>query len=80
MCPTLYREVAVESPKAEWPQRSCRDPVWGRYSAHSCELPDLHTGPCMSLSVKDSVTRRGQWERAQEAAQAVLRDDQEITP
>lgn len=66
--------------KAEWPQRSCRDAVWGRYQAHACEIPDLHQGPCVSLSVKDSVTRREAWERAQEAAGAAETNESEKTP
>jgi hypothetical protein len=72
----------MEAQKAEWPQRSCRDAVWGKYQAHACELPDLHQGPCMSYSVKDSVTRRKAWERAQkaqEAAQAAQNDESEQT-
>lgn len=55
---------------ASFPQRSCRDAVWGKHQAYTCELPDLHAGPCMSYSVKDSVTRRDQWEKAQKAAEA----------
>lgn len=48
--------------KAEFPQRTCREPVWGEVQAYSCELPDLHPGPCASYSVKDSVERRNAWE------------------
>jgi hypothetical protein len=48
--------------KAVWPERSCREPVWGRYMSYACELPDLHRGPCVSLSVQDSVQRREVWE------------------
>ena len=65
--------------KAEWPQRSCRDAVWGQHLAYTCELPDLHKGPCVSLSVKDSVTRREMWEKAQEAAQTAENDKSEAT-
>lgn len=65
--------------KAEWPQRSCRDAVWGRFQAYPCEIPDLHRGPCVSLSVKDSVTRREAWERAQEAAEAAENNESEAT-
>lgn len=63
--------------KVEWPQRTCRDAVWGSLMAYTCELPDLHQGPCVSLSVKDSVTRREAWERAQKAAEAVQTDESE---
>lgn len=49
--------------KAEFPQRTCREPVWG-VQAYSCELPDLHPGPHASFSVKESVERRDAWEAA----------------
>lgn len=44
--------------------RSCREPVWGEHQAYNCELPDLHDGPCMNLSVKASIQRRDAWEDA----------------
>lgn len=69
----------MEIKKAVWPERTCRDAVWGVHSAYTCELPDLHKGPCVSLSVKDSVTRREMWEKAQEAAQAAENDESEAT-
>lgn len=48
---------------AEYPQRSCREAVYNDHSmAYSCELPDLHPGPCASQSVKASVSRRDAWE------------------
>jgi hypothetical protein len=48
---------------AEYPQRKCREGVWGDLGvAHTCELPDLHPGPCASLSVESSVRRRDAWE------------------
>lgn len=47
--------------KAEFPQRTCREPVWG-VQAYACELPDIHPGPCASFSVKSSVERRDAWE------------------
>jgi hypothetical protein len=47
--------------------------------AYTCELPDLHKGPCVSLSVKDSVTRREAWERAQKAAEAAQNEESEKT-
>lgn len=67
----------MEINKAVWPERSCREPVWGQHQAYVCEIPDLHRGPCVSLSVKDSVTRREAWEKAQEAAQAAENDESE---
>lgn len=52
----------MEFEKVTYPQRSCRDAVWGDYMAHSCEMPDLHDGPCVSLSVRASIQRREAWE------------------
>lgn len=49
--------------KAEYPQRMCKQPVWGvNDAAYHCELPDLHPGPCASLSAKQTVEARDQWE------------------
>lgn len=70
----------MEIQKAVWPERSCRDAVWGQYFAYACELPDLHQGPCVSLSVQDSVKRREAWEAAQKAAEAAETDESEATP
>jgi len=56
----------MEIPKTEWPQRTCRDAVWGPHQAYTCELPDLHLGPCVSLSVRASVQRREAWEKGQQ--------------
>jgi len=50
--------------KAVFPQRTCREPVWGSEQAYWCEIVDLHPGPCASFSVKDSVERRDAWEAA----------------
>lgn len=47
---------------AEFPQRTCREPVAGAYQNYNCELPDLHPGPCASFSVLQSVERRDAWE------------------
>jgi hypothetical protein len=52
-------------PKLEWPMRSCREPVWTEYIAHTCELPEEHRGPCASNSVPSSLQRREAWEEAQ---------------
>ena len=70
----------MEIKKAEWPERSCREPVWGRYQSYACELPDLHRGPCVSLSVQDSVQRREIWEdqqKGQDGSQTAQNDDSE---
>lgn len=48
--------------KAEFPQRTCREPVAGAYQNYNCELPDVHPGPCASFSVIESVRRRDTWE------------------
>jgi hypothetical protein len=50
--------------KAEYPQRSCRQPVQGKHADHSCELPEHHPGPDASFSVPESVRRRDAWEAA----------------
>lgn len=56
----------MKATKAVFPERSCRDHVWGEHQAYACELPDLHAGPCVSLSVRASIQRREAWETAQE--------------
>lgn len=50
--------------KAEFPQRTCREPVAGEYQNYWCELPDIHPGPCASFSVRSSVERRDAWEKS----------------
>ena len=52
--------------RVEWPQRSCRDTVWGEHQAYNCELHDLHEGPCVSFSVRASIQRREAWENTQQ--------------
>lgn len=64
--------------KAVWPERSCRDAVWGKHQAYPCEIPDLHKGPCVSLSVQDSVKRREAWEEAQKAAETAQTTENEV--
>ena len=50
---------------AEYPQRMCKQAVWGKNdAAYHCELPDLHPGPCASQSSKVSVEARDRWEAA----------------
>lgn len=56
-------------PRVEWPGRTCRDAVWGEHLAYTCELPDLHAGPCASNSVRASLQRREQWENSQQVPQ-----------
>lgn len=50
--------------------------------AYICELPDLHLGPCMSQSVRDSMQRRVAWEgenpdqvTASHPSQDIIADD-----
>jgi hypothetical protein len=53
--------------KAEYPQRSCRQPVAGQWIDHPCELAGaegIHPGPCASFSVPESVVKRDAWEAA----------------
>jgi len=70
----------MEIRKAQWPERSCREPVWGRYQSYACELPDLHKGPCVSLSVQDSVQRREIWEDQQKAPEGAQSAQEAQTP
>jgi hypothetical protein len=65
----------MEIPKLVWPQRTCRDAVWGQYQAHNCELADLHEGPCASQSVFASLQRREAWEKARLDAQQAKREE-----
>lgn len=61
-------EQMPERNKANWPQRTCREAVWGSMQAYACELPDMHHGPCASLSVVASGQRRAAWETQQKTA------------
>ncbi len=65
----------MEIKRQEWPNRTCRDAVWGAYSAYTCELSDLHEGPCASQSVKESLQHREAWENARLAAQQAKREE-----
>ena len=48
---------------AEYPERRCREAVYNAVGmAYGCEIVDLHPGPCCSLSVSNSVSRRQQWQ------------------
>ncbi len=70
----------MEIQKAVWPERSCREPVWGRYMSYACELPDLHRGPCVSFSVQDSVQRREVWADQQKAPEGPQSAQEAQTP
>ena len=52
---------------AEYPERTCREPVAGEYLMYNCELAELHPGPCASYSSKASVVAREAWERGETA-------------
>lgn len=52
---------------AEYPERTCREPVASELLMYSCELADLHEGPCASYSSAQSVRARESWERRQAA-------------
>lgn len=56
--------------KAVFPQRTCREPIWGSEQAYNCELADLHPGPCASFSVLASVQARDAWEEAHKGWEA----------
>lgn len=60
---------------ADFPERKCRESVWNDLIAYSCELPDLHGGPCASTSFTPSVTRRDEWEKANPTWRADMKDD-----
>lgn len=50
---------------AEYPVKACREAVWNDVGlAYTCELPNLHMGPCASQSVARSVKARDAWEEA----------------
>lgn len=61
-------------PKLEWPNRSCREAVWGEHLPYPCELPDEHHGPCASNSVRISLQRRSAWEIDHGARQSEQED------
>lgn len=49
--------------RAEYPQRTCRQPVEGSAGqVYSCEIADVHPGPCASQSSRVSLQRRKAWE------------------
>lgn len=49
--------------RAEYPQKTCREPLFNAQGlGYTCELVLLHPGPCASFSVKESVGVRRMWE------------------
>lgn len=48
--------------KAEYPEKTCREPVPGLMQVYWCELPLTHPGPCASFSVKISEEIRNRYE------------------
>lgn len=50
---------------AQYPLKKCREAVWNDFGmAHTCELVNLHNGPCASTSVARTVKARDAWEEA----------------
>ena len=50
---------------ATYPKRKCREAVFNDHGmAYTCELANLHTGPCASMSVARTVVARDRWEAA----------------
>lgn len=62
-------KIEIVATKASYPERSCRDHVHGDYVSYTCELPELHKGPCVSWTVRASLQRRQAWENAQKPVQ-----------
>lgn len=56
--------------RAVYPQRTCREPVAGKYQMYTCEVAELHQGPCASLSSPASVAARDRWEKSHNAQTA----------
>lgn len=49
--------------KVEFPDRSCREHVYGdNYQADVCGVVLGHPGPCASLAIPRSAELRDQWE------------------
>ena len=48
---------------AEYPDKTCREPVLGEHNNYWCELPLNHPGPCASFSVTNSVKIRDTYEK-----------------
>jgi hypothetical protein len=49
---------------AEFPQRSCREPVTDDgLIDHWCDLANLHPGPCCPKTLASAIRRRQEWER-----------------
>jgi hypothetical protein len=56
--------------RAEYPERTCREPVAAGFMTYSCEVAENHDGPCASLSSPTSVKIRDDWEERQRQAKA----------
>lgn len=50
--------------KAEFPERSCREHVYGELTADVCDVRENHRGPCAAYGVPESVQAREAWEKA----------------
>lgn len=48
--------------KPEFPNRTCREPVWNGPMVYPCEVIALHPGPCANFSAQPSVEHRDRWE------------------
>jgi hypothetical protein len=46
----------------EWPERKCREVIYKGDQPYTCEVVDLHPGPCASFSHRETVERRDKWE------------------
>jgi hypothetical protein len=47
-----------------FPERSCREHVEGNGQIGLCSVIESHLGPCASLTIPGSITRRDAWEKA----------------
>lgn len=63
-------KIEILAHKAVYPERSCREAVWGDHLGYNCELPELHSGPCVSWTVRASLQRRQAWEISEQAQEA----------
>lgn len=49
--------------EVQWPARKCRETIWKGDIALSCEVIDLHPGPCATFGDQGSLERREAWEK-----------------
>lgn len=59
----------------EWPARKCRQTIWRGDTALSCEVIELHPGPCATFSDQASHERRDEWEKANPNWKAQMREE-----